>query len=63
VPSWEKGFPVRKSRDDITRLLHDWSHGDAVALPLLVEARMSRRTKESGSAMLEARRRTGQVMT
>jgi RNA polymerase sigma-70 factor (ECF subfamily) len=27
-----------ESRDDITRLLHDWSHGDAAALPLLVEA-------------------------
>lgn len=27
-----------ESRDDITRLLHDWSKGDATALPLLVEA-------------------------
>jgi RNA polymerase sigma-70 factor (ECF subfamily) len=27
-----------ESRDDITRLLHDWSHGDVAALPLLVEA-------------------------
>ena len=26
-----------ESRDDITRLLHDWSKGDATALPLLVE--------------------------
>jgi hypothetical protein len=26
-----------ESRDDITRLLHDWSRGDAAALPLRVE--------------------------
>ncbi len=32
-------FPLSaQSRDDITRLLHDWSQGDAAALPLLVEA-------------------------
>jgi RNA polymerase sigma-70 factor (ECF subfamily) len=28
----------QKSRDDITRLLHEWSRGDATALPLLAEA-------------------------
>jgi len=28
----------QKSRDDITRLLHEWSSGDATALPLLAEA-------------------------
>jgi RNA polymerase sigma factor (TIGR02999 family) len=38
VSSWQ-WFPLSaESRDDITRLLHDWSHGDAAALPLLVEA-------------------------
>ncbi len=25
------------SNDDLTRLLHDWSHGDAAALPRLIE--------------------------
>jgi RNA polymerase sigma factor (TIGR02999 family) len=38
VSSWEKDFLSAESRDDITRLLHDWSRGDAAALPLLVEA-------------------------
>jgi RNA polymerase sigma factor (TIGR02999 family) len=38
VSSLER-FPLSaESRGDITRLLHDWSHGDAAALPLLVEA-------------------------
>lgn len=35
---WTRVSLSAESRDDITRLLHDWSHGDAAALPLLVEA-------------------------
>lgn len=36
MPSCRRGLPLSQA-NDITRLLHDWSRGDADALPLLVE--------------------------